>query len=255
MPRCSSNSVRSDVSSHSFPEVKSSLGRQWLHAVRRKLGRDFCVNKHTKVCSKHFLAKDFQVKSSSAARRSLGTLKRRLVPGAVPSVFSFAPVTSRCRERRPPTQRNLFADCQETQVHGFSLIAIVEIIRVQNFTSSPTQPCFQSAQHHDMPTIAEVRCSSKMTVRGQLRRHLERQLPSKPRPTKTNKKPCRKFDTVRARLVLQQKRKSMDERQNSQNNVRNVHEEGRWQVTAPNSLYPRKVKKIGALSFANAMTQ
>ena len=106
-PLCSSNSVRTaSVSFHAFPDIKTSLGKQWLYVVRRKLGNNFSVNRHTKVCSQHFTEQDFRPSSKGAQRRrTVRAPKRRLAPGAVLSLFSFAPVTSRSKACRLLTRR------------------------------------------------------------------------------------------------------------------------------------------------------
>ncbi|KAI4885526.1 hypothetical protein NFI96_020104 [Prochilodus magdalenae] len=76
VPLCSvSSRYNSVVSFHSFPE-EETLRKKWLVKIRRE---NFTVTKHTKVCSTHFTESDFVV----------GTSRRRLKKGSVPTVFEW----------------------------------------------------------------------------------------------------------------------------------------------------------------------
>ena len=48
-----------NVSYHSFPDVKSTRGKQWINRIRRSPGTAFDVNSRTKICSEHFVPADF----------------------------------------------------------------------------------------------------------------------------------------------------------------------------------------------------
>jgi len=47
------------LSFHGFPDVKTDKGKLWIAKIRRDPGRDFVVNKNTKVCLLHFAAQDY----------------------------------------------------------------------------------------------------------------------------------------------------------------------------------------------------
>lgn len=81
VPHCSSNSRSSGsgpVTFHTFP-IDTKERKLWILSVRRANYKKLTVNKHTKICSKHFLDEDF-VQSQSSKRRMLKK-------GVVPSVF------------------------------------------------------------------------------------------------------------------------------------------------------------------------
>ena len=44
---------------HSFPDVKSAKGKQWVKLIHCDPGSDFIVNKNTRICSDHFSSTDF----------------------------------------------------------------------------------------------------------------------------------------------------------------------------------------------------
>jgi len=67
------------ISFHSFPDVKSTKGKQWIRLIRRDPGKHFVITKSTKVCSTHFKPDDFVS----------GTKKRCLDPNAAPSIFPW----------------------------------------------------------------------------------------------------------------------------------------------------------------------
>ena len=104
VPMCSKNSKRNpNVSFHKFPlpEKDRELHKRWLDEIRRDEGKDFTVNKHTKVCSEHFKAEDFTPghRASKDGRRSNPQLK----PGVVPSVFLDFP--TRLQKSRPKRKK------------------------------------------------------------------------------------------------------------------------------------------------------
>ena len=83
---CNRRTKRADLGFHAFPCVES-LRRSWIVAIKRDRGLQFQITKHTVVCSDHFRREDFtlppDIKGESPGK------KRRLKPGAVPSIFSF----------------------------------------------------------------------------------------------------------------------------------------------------------------------
>ncbi|XP_064455087.1 uncharacterized protein LOC135366348 [Ornithodoros turicata] len=84
------------VSFLGFPN-DSTLKKKWIVAIRRDEGKHFKVNRHTKVCSKHFVAADFFSNYVSGTKR--------LKEGAVPSVFNF-PSKPAGPRRKPPKDRS-----------------------------------------------------------------------------------------------------------------------------------------------------
>ena len=68
------------ISFHSFPDVKSAKGKQWVKLIRRDPGSDFDINKNTRICSDHFASTDFL---------SLEGKRRRLKLTAIPSHFPW----------------------------------------------------------------------------------------------------------------------------------------------------------------------
>ncbi|XP_064468566.1 uncharacterized protein LOC135380210 [Ornithodoros turicata] len=83
------------VSFLGFPN-DSALKKKWIVAIRRDEGKHFKANRHTKVCSKHFVAADFFSNYVSGTKR--------LKEGAVPSVFNF-PSNPAGPRRKPPKDR------------------------------------------------------------------------------------------------------------------------------------------------------
>ena len=81
-----------DLSFHAFP---SNIRRQkqWVHAIRRDVGKDFAITAHTVVCSAHFLDSCFMqpVLPEKCGVDNKRKLARRLKSDAVPSMFAFRP--------------------------------------------------------------------------------------------------------------------------------------------------------------------
>lgn len=79
---------------HAFPLGNKELLKVWLSRVARK---NFTPSKYSKLCSLHFKEEDFiehsidQQLRRKRRRVDLTLSRRRLKPGAVPSVFSNFP--------------------------------------------------------------------------------------------------------------------------------------------------------------------
>ncbi|XP_065905880.1 uncharacterized protein [Dysidea avara] len=73
------------VSFHSFPDVNTEKGKQWIAKIRRDPGLAFTINKYTKICSQHFTADDFV----TSPVPGYSPVRSRLKASAVPTVFSW----------------------------------------------------------------------------------------------------------------------------------------------------------------------
>ncbi|XP_043967671.1 uncharacterized protein LOC122828302 [Gambusia affinis] len=93
VPGCSCGAKRQPyLSYHAFP-TDPKQRRQWIHAIRRDEGPNFCIKSgSTFVCSRHFTLQDFVSKSAT----------RRLKSRAVPSLFAWNNFTA------PATRESAF---------------------------------------------------------------------------------------------------------------------------------------------------
>ncbi|XP_015749064.1 PREDICTED: uncharacterized protein LOC107328833 [Acropora digitifera] len=76
-----------------FPD-EEQMKKQWIHAIRRDVGRFFRISRAMKVCSLHFKLSD--ISKGLGGRMSLKTR-------AVPSIFAWKQTSP--RKRPPPTER------------------------------------------------------------------------------------------------------------------------------------------------------
>lgn len=82
------------TSIHKFPARDENLRAKWILAISRegmKPGTLWMPDKDSKICGKHFKPSDF----------SLSTNNRRLLPYAVPSIFSYVPFYGRLVQSDP----------------------------------------------------------------------------------------------------------------------------------------------------------
>ena len=85
--------TREKISFFRFPDDPSTR-KQWIHAIRRDVGKDVSILEGTRVCSRHFKPEDL--------KKSLnGRISPK--PEAVPSIFAWK--RSSPRKRPPPTPR------------------------------------------------------------------------------------------------------------------------------------------------------
>lgn len=99
VPHCTKKLYRdggNKISFHKFPR-ELTVKREWIRAIRRDVGRDFTINEHTRVCSRHFKKEDF-------VRTLAG--RRMLSDTAVPSVFSWKTISSP-KKRKQPKDRSM----------------------------------------------------------------------------------------------------------------------------------------------------
>ena len=81
-----------DLSFHAFPsDIRRQ--KQWVHAIRRDVGKDFAITAHTVVCSAHFVDSCFMqpVLPEKCGVDNKRKLARWLKSDAVPSIFAFRP--------------------------------------------------------------------------------------------------------------------------------------------------------------------
>ncbi|XP_032419231.1 uncharacterized protein LOC116720208 [Xiphophorus hellerii] len=100
VPGCSCGARKQPyLSYHSFP-TDPDQRRQWIHAIRRDEGPDFCIKTgSTFVCSRHFTLEDFVSGSTISRLRS----------GAVPSLFAWNNFTA------PATRESAFKRAKKRQ--------------------------------------------------------------------------------------------------------------------------------------------
>ncbi|XP_037577183.1 uncharacterized protein LOC119459527 [Dermacentor silvarum] len=79
---------------HRFPN-DPVLKQVWADFVRRDRGRDWTPNKHSVVCSRHFVPDSYTRNVQYLADFGLERKKQRLRPNAVPTVYRPAPVISK----------------------------------------------------------------------------------------------------------------------------------------------------------------
>ena len=103
VPLCSNRSgeLSSDGSLlhfHRFPSCPNRM-KEWTHAIRREIGKNFAVTSNTRVCSSHFRPEDYR---SAGRFRAESRKVQRLNADAVPSVFAWskAPSISRSSVER-----------------------------------------------------------------------------------------------------------------------------------------------------------
>ena len=91
------------VTYHNFPsESNRSKRKQWIHAIRRDVGKHFKPGKWTKICSLHFKETDFY---------NFWGSYRTLKEDSIPSVFDFDSGTSERSSARAVSRRSLVRPC------------------------------------------------------------------------------------------------------------------------------------------------
>lgn len=73
------NTDEDKITFHSMPRDKKMLDT-WIVKIRRDIGTNFHITKHTRICSRHFLSADFRITPKG---------RRFLKENAVPSVFTW----------------------------------------------------------------------------------------------------------------------------------------------------------------------
>ena len=97
MPECNQKGYKDEkndkISYFNFPTDKTRR-KQWLHAIRRDVGKDFRVTEKTKVCSRHFWSSDL--------KKSLNG-RIHVKDNVVPSRFKWCPESQ--QKRKAPAAR------------------------------------------------------------------------------------------------------------------------------------------------------
>ena len=97
MPECNQKGYKDEkndkISYFNFPTDKTRR-KQWLHAIRRDVGKDFRVTEKTKVCSRHFRSSDL--------KKSLNG-RIYVKDNVVPSRFKWCPESP--QKRKAPAAR------------------------------------------------------------------------------------------------------------------------------------------------------
>ena len=97
MPECNQKGYKDEkndkISYFNFPTDKTTR-KQWLHAIRRDVGKDFRVTEKTKVCSQHFRSSDL--------KKSLNG-RVYVKDNVVPSRFKWCPESP--QKRKAPAAR------------------------------------------------------------------------------------------------------------------------------------------------------
>ena len=97
VPECNQKGYKDEkndkISYFNFPTDKTRR-KQWLHAIRRDVGKDFRVTEKTKVCSRHFRSSDL--------KKSLNG-RVYVKDNVVPSRFKWCPESP--RKRKAPAAR------------------------------------------------------------------------------------------------------------------------------------------------------
>ena len=97
VPECNQKGYKDEkndkISYFNFPTDKTRR-RQWLHAIRRDVGKDFRVTEKTKVCSRHFRSSDL--------KKSLNG-RIYVKDNVVPSRFKWCPESP--QKRKAPATR------------------------------------------------------------------------------------------------------------------------------------------------------
>lgn len=122
------------ISFHSFPDVKSAKGKQWIKLIRRDPGIDFVINKNTTICSDHFASTDFL---------SLEGKRRRLKPTAIPSRFPWKKNNKRLSMISQKASEILTTDDalkQSTCLHSINTSSITEERLTPEIMEKPHEP-------------------------------------------------------------------------------------------------------------------
>ena len=82
------------ISYFRFPKDKKRFD-EWIHAIRRDVGREFQVNENTRICSKHFKCSDYNTSLTGI---------RTLTDSAAPSIFEWKEASP--KKRKVPVRKS-----------------------------------------------------------------------------------------------------------------------------------------------------
>ena len=108
VPLCTKKGCRvevtdANISYFRFPP-EENLRKQWIHPIRRGLGKNFSILNSTKIFSRHFMAEDFKTTLTHVAS---------LKAGVVPSISAWKRISP--RKRPPPTPNRIEILIQKLQ--------------------------------------------------------------------------------------------------------------------------------------------
>lgn len=92
----------------SLPKNGPELRAKWIFAIRRDVGQNFQLGKHTQICSRHFTRNDYRAKVANPDDvPSLGEKRKnpRLKDDAIPCVFPEFPqhLQKTSKKRKSPS--------------------------------------------------------------------------------------------------------------------------------------------------------
>ena len=119
------------------------LLKEWKRQIKR--GPDFNEEKK-KICSCHFRKEDFY---------DYDALRRRLKPGALPSVFQWKPL----KERPPPKKRKLSSDSELTETASESELETIDVQDKNCKRSVKLQANLPQVCQHSF-SVEQLRCMS-----------------------------------------------------------------------------------------------
>ncbi|XP_066547598.1 THAP domain-containing protein 3 [Amia ocellicauda] len=176
------SSKNPDLTFHRFPLSKPTVLKEWLHNIARD---DFQPNRHMVLCSQHFTPDCFN---------SYGN-RKNLLWNAVPTVFSFPPLSSKRKKSRKrlraespavvprweelwleevgPQQEEVGPECRE-QREGPVAMAAAECRDDQSSDSAPQElwPCDHSYSLAE-PGAVKARLFSTLEANERLRKRLK----------------------------------------------------------------------------------
>ena len=124
---------RPELSFHCFP-LAEPFCRKWMVAIKRDEGPMFNISGSTVACSEHFTSEDYtlpsRVEDSSSSRQ-----RRRLMAGAVPSVFLLRPNKhsgSTPQKRRSDAEERIKAKIARSSLPKFGPMTKLESTEVEH---------------------------------------------------------------------------------------------------------------------------
>ena len=144
------------LSFHSFPNVVSPRGKEWIRKIRRDTGPDFVITKATKICSAHFKPDDFFFSEFNIQKS-----RCHLKPTAVPSIFAWNSGYSRA---------SVTSQIASSSKLRCELIKPVSEFNVNNFDENF---CSSTEMFHDINELDSVKAEEARTTIQKLTNKIE----------------------------------------------------------------------------------